>query len=216
MTAFAHVTHVASPTRTVRNHSAAVGGNLAACRSGSLDWLATMAVLDAAIVVRGQRWLLPAYAYDVRRDRSPTLRSRRTDRRDRSAAPVRWCAQGLHHTSLPARPASSPVPIGAAMLDERSDLARVVTGATGGAPIELPRTAPPRPRRPAPRPRSRSLRMSWLLCAVPRPTAGARRRRAPRAGAACIAGRGGTARWPKTCCRGGMTPCMPLGVILLW
>jgi len=31
--------------------------------------------------------------------------------------------------------------IGAAMLDERNDLARVVCGATGGAPIELPRTA---------------------------------------------------------------------------
>jgi carbon-monoxide dehydrogenase medium subunit len=124
--------------RAVRNRGT-IGGSLAHADPAA-DWLTTLAVLDATIIVQSANGarncaaatfvqgpfttaLAPAemiVAIDVPR-LTPT---------------ASW---GYH--KICRKTGEFARAIGAAILDAPAGLARVVCGATGGAPIELPRTA---------------------------------------------------------------------------
>ena len=124
--------------RAVRNRGT-VGGSLAHADPAA-DWLATMAVLDAAIVVQGSGGARRCAATTFVQGPFATVLGPAelivAIEVPRLSAGARW---GYHKVCR--KTGEFARAIGAAMLDERNDLARVVCGATGGAPIELPRTA---------------------------------------------------------------------------
>jgi carbon-monoxide dehydrogenase medium subunit len=124
--------------RAVRNRGT-VGGSLAHADPAA-DWLATMAVLDAAIVVQGSGGARRCAATTFVQGPFATVLGPAelivAIEVPRLSAGARW---GYHKVCR--KTGEFARAIGAAMLDERNGLARVVCGATGGAPIELSRTA---------------------------------------------------------------------------
>lgn len=124
--------------RAVRNRGT-VGGSLAHADPAA-DWITTMAVLGAAIISQrpaGTR-SCPAAAF-VQGPFATALGAAElivAIEIPRLAPTARW---GYH--KICRKTGEFARAIGAAVLDDRSGLARVVCGATGDAPIELPRTA---------------------------------------------------------------------------
>jgi carbon-monoxide dehydrogenase medium subunit len=124
--------------RAVRNRGT-LGGSLAHADPAA-DWLATMAVLGAAIIVRGSGGTRHYAATEFVQGPFATALSP-TDlivaiELPRLSPGARW---GYHKVCR--KTGEFARAIGAAILDDRNGIARVVCGATGGAPIELPRTA---------------------------------------------------------------------------
>lgn len=124
--------------RAVRNRGT-VGGSLAHADPAA-DWLTTMAVLDATIIVQGANGTrsCPAAAFvqgPFATALGPAELITAIDLPRLSAA-ARW---GFYKVCR--KTGEFARAIGAAVLDERTGLARVVCGACGTAPIELPRTA---------------------------------------------------------------------------
>ncbi len=124
--------------RAVRNRGT-VGGSLAHADPAA-DWLTTMAVLGATIIIQGTGGTrsCPAAAF-VRGPFATALGPAElivAIEVPRLSPAARW---GYH--TVCRKTGEFARAIGAAVLDERHGLARVVTGATGGAPIDLPRTA---------------------------------------------------------------------------
>jgi carbon-monoxide dehydrogenase medium subunit len=133
----AHVAHGIA-YRAVRNRGT-VGGSLAHADPAA-DWLTTMAVLGAAIIMQGADGArsCPAAGF-VQGPFATVLGAGElivAIAVPRLSPAARW---GYHKVCR--KTGEFARAIGAAVLDERSGLARVVCGATGGAPIELPRTA---------------------------------------------------------------------------
>lgn len=124
--------------RAVRNRGT-VGGSLAHADPAA-DWLTTMAVLGAAIIMQGAKGVrtCPAASF-VQGPFATALAPGElivAIEVPRLSPAARWGYQKIcRKTGEFARA------IGAAVLDERAGLARVVCGAVGAAPIELPRTA---------------------------------------------------------------------------
>ena len=124
--------------RAVRNRGT-VGGSLAHADPAA-DWLTTMAVLGATIIIQGTGGTrsCPAAAF-VQGPFATALASAElivAIEVPRLSPAARW---GYHKVCR--KTGEFARAIGAAVVDERRGLARVVSGATGGAPIELPRTA---------------------------------------------------------------------------
>ena len=132
-----HVAHGIA-YRAVRNRGT-VGGSLAHADPAA-DWLTTMAVLDATIIVQGANGArsCPATAFvqgPFATALGPAELITAIDLPRLSVA-ARW---GYHKVCR--KTGEFARAIGAEVLDERTGLARVVCGASGAAPIELPRTA---------------------------------------------------------------------------
>jgi carbon-monoxide dehydrogenase medium subunit len=132
-----HVAHGIA-YRAVRNRGT-VGGSLAHADPAA-DWLTTMAVLDAAIIIQGASGARRSPAMEFVQGPFATSLAAgdviAAIEVPRLSSTARWGYQKIcRKTGEFARA------IGAVLFDERSGLARVVCGATGGAPIVLPRTA---------------------------------------------------------------------------
>jgi carbon-monoxide dehydrogenase medium subunit len=124
--------------RAVRNRGT-VGGSLAHADPAA-DWLTTMAVLGAAIIVQGgggtRRCAAVAFVQGPFASALGPAELIGAIEVPRLSAGARW---GYHKVCR--KTGEFARAIGAALVDERNGIARVVCGATGGAPIELPRTA---------------------------------------------------------------------------
>jgi carbon-monoxide dehydrogenase medium subunit len=124
--------------RAVRNRGT-VGGSLAHADPAA-DWLTTMAVLNATIIVQGangaRSCLATAFLQGPFATALGPAELITAIDLPRLSAAARW---GYHKVCR--KTGEFARAIGAAVLDEPTGLARVVCGATGGAPIELPRTA---------------------------------------------------------------------------
>jgi carbon-monoxide dehydrogenase medium subunit len=124
--------------RAVRNRGT-VGGSLAHADPAA-DWLTAMTVLDASIIVQGVNGARSCAAVAfVHGPFATVLVSGEVIvavEVPRLSSAARW---GYH--KICRKTGEFARAIGAAVLDERSGLVRVVCGATGGAPIVLPRTA---------------------------------------------------------------------------
>jgi aerobic carbon-monoxide dehydrogenase medium subunit len=124
--------------RAVRNRGT-VGGSLAHADPAA-DWLATMGVLGATIIVQGIGGArsCPAITF-VQGPFATALGPAElivAIEIPRMSPTARW---GYHKVCR--KTGEFARAIGAAVIDDRNDVARVVCGAVGGAPIELPRTA---------------------------------------------------------------------------
>jgi carbon-monoxide dehydrogenase medium subunit len=124
--------------RAVRNRGT-IGGSLAHADPAA-DWIATMALLDAGILVQGaagtRRHAAGAF---VEAPFSTALQPGELLTAidlPRLSADARWS-----YLKICRKTGEFARAIGAAVLDPRRDFARVVCGATGGAPILLPRAA---------------------------------------------------------------------------
>jgi aerobic carbon-monoxide dehydrogenase medium subunit len=124
--------------RAVRNRGT-VGGSLAHADPAA-DWLATMAVLGAAIIVQGRggarRCAASAFVQGPFATALGPAELIVAVEVPRLSAGARW---GYHKVCR--KTGEFARAIGAAVLDGRNGVARVVCGATGGAPLELPCTA---------------------------------------------------------------------------
>ena len=124
--------------RAVRNRGT-VGGSLAHADPAA-DWLATMAVLGAAIIVQGSGGARCCAATAFVQGPFATALGPAelivAVEVPRLSPGARW---GYHKVCR--KTGEFARAIGAAVLDDRNGIARVVCGATDGAPIELPRTA---------------------------------------------------------------------------
>jgi carbon-monoxide dehydrogenase medium subunit len=132
-----HVAHGIA-YRAVRNRGT-VGGSLAHADPAA-DWVTTLASLGAAIIVQGPHGArsCPAAAF-VQGPFATTLAATEmivAIEVSRLSPTACW---GYH--KICRKTGEFARAIGAVVLDERNEIARVVCGATGGAPIELPRTA---------------------------------------------------------------------------
>jgi len=151
--------------RAVRNRGT-VGGSLAHADPAA-DWLATMAVLGAAIIVQGsggaRRCAATAFVQGPFATALGPAELIVAVEVPRLSPGARWAT-----TRCAARPASSPAP-----LAQRSWMTATVSPESSAAPPAVPRSSFPAPppgwRKPAPRRRARSLQMKWPRCAVPRP-----------------------------------------------
>ena len=133
----AHVAHGIA-YRAVRNRGT-VGGSLAHADPAA-DWLTTMAVLGASIIVQGtggtRSCLAAAFVQGPFTTALAPAELIAAIELPRLSPVARW---GYHKVCR--KTGEFARAIGAAVVDERRGLARVVSGATGGAPIELPHTA---------------------------------------------------------------------------
>jgi carbon-monoxide dehydrogenase medium subunit len=124
--------------RAVRNRGT-VGGSLAHADPAA-DWLTTMAVLGAAIIVQGsggvRRCAATAFVQGPFATALGPAELIVAVEVPRLSPGARW---GYHKVCR--KTGEFARAIGAAIQDDRNGVARVVCGATGGAPIELPRTA---------------------------------------------------------------------------
>jgi aerobic carbon-monoxide dehydrogenase medium subunit len=124
--------------RAVRNRGT-VGGSLAHADPAA-DWVATTAVLGAAIIVQGNGGARRCAATQFVQGPFATALGPAelivAVEVPRLSPGARW---GYHKVCR--KTGEFARAIGAAILDDRNAVARVVCGATGGAPIELPRTA---------------------------------------------------------------------------
>jgi carbon-monoxide dehydrogenase medium subunit len=124
--------------RAVRNRGT-VGGSLAHADPAA-DWLTTMAVLGAAIIVQGPRGArsCPATTFVQGPFATALATAEMIVAIDvpRLSPHARW---GYHKVCR--KTGEFARAIGSAVLDERNGRAQVVCGATGGAPILLPYTA---------------------------------------------------------------------------
>jgi carbon-monoxide dehydrogenase medium subunit len=124
--------------RAVRNRGT-VGGSLAHADPAA-DWLTTMVALNATIIVQGADGARSCSATAFVQGPFATVLGPAelitAIDLPRLSAAGRW---GYHKVCR--KTGEFARAIGAAVLDEPTGLARVVCGATGGAPIELPRTA---------------------------------------------------------------------------
>jgi carbon-monoxide dehydrogenase medium subunit len=124
--------------RAVRNRGT-VGGSLAHADPAA-DWLTTLAALGAAIIVQGPAGARScAAATFVQGPFTTALGATElivAIEVPRLSAAARW---GYH--KICRKTGEFARAIGAVVVDERNAIVRVVCGATGGAPIELPRTA---------------------------------------------------------------------------
>jgi len=124
--------------RAVRNRGT-VGGSLAHADPAA-DWLTTMAVLGAAIVVQGRDGARRCAATEFVQGPFATALGP-TDMIVAIEVPRLTPTTLWGYHKICRKTGEFARAIGAAILDDRTGLARVVCGATGGAPIELPRTA---------------------------------------------------------------------------
>jgi carbon-monoxide dehydrogenase medium subunit len=124
--------------RAVRNRGT-VGGSLAHADPAA-DWVSTLAVLGATIVLQGANGTRScAAASFVQGPFSTALTASEVIvaiEVPRLSPAARW---GYHKVCR--KTGEFARAIGAAVLDERNAIARVVCGAAGGAPVQLPRTA---------------------------------------------------------------------------
>jgi len=124
--------------RAVRNRGT-VGGSLAHADPAA-DWLTTMAALGATIIVQGPGGARSRPAATFVQGPFATALAQAelivAIELPRLSQAARW---GYHKVCR--KTGEFAHAIGVAVLDERTGLARVVCGATGGTPIELPRTA---------------------------------------------------------------------------
>jgi carbon-monoxide dehydrogenase medium subunit len=124
--------------RAVRNRGT-VGGSLAHADPAA-DWVTTMAVLGATIMVRGANGSRSCQAATFVQGPFATAlipgELIAAIELPRLSPAARW---GYYKVCRKIGEFANA--IGAAVLDERTGLSRVVCGATGAAPIELPRTA---------------------------------------------------------------------------
>jgi carbon-monoxide dehydrogenase medium subunit len=124
--------------RAVRNRGT-VGGSLAHADPAA-DWLATMAVLGAAIIVQGSGGARRCAATTFVQGPFATVLGPAdlivAIEVPRLSPGARW---GYHKVCR--KTGEFARAIGAVIVDDRNGVARVVCGATGGAPVELPRTA---------------------------------------------------------------------------
>jgi carbon-monoxide dehydrogenase medium subunit len=132
-----HVAHGIA-YRAVRNRGT-IGGSLAHADPAA-DWLTTMAVLDAAIIVQGASGArtCPAATFMQGPFATALAQGEMIIAIDlpRLSSTARW---GFH--KICRKTGEFARAIGATLLDERTGLARVVCGAIGGAPHPLPGTA---------------------------------------------------------------------------
>jgi aerobic carbon-monoxide dehydrogenase medium subunit len=132
-----HVAHGIA-YRAVRNRGT-VGGSLAHADPAA-DWLTTMGVLGAAIIIQGEdgtrRCAAIAFAQGPFATALGPAELVIAIEVPRLSSGARW---GYHKVCR--KTGEFARAIGSAVLDERNGVARVVCGATGGAPIELPRAA---------------------------------------------------------------------------
>jgi carbon-monoxide dehydrogenase medium subunit len=124
--------------RAVRNRGT-IGGSLAHADPAA-DWLTTMAVLSATIIIQGAGGTrnCPAATF-VQGSFTTSLATTEmivAIELPRLSQSANW---GYHKVCR--KTGEFARAIGAAVLDERNGFAQVVCGATGGAPIFLPRTA---------------------------------------------------------------------------